>query len=50
VIDTQYLGVSLDMIVGALAVFPPQKDAHLVKLVFTESAQFSWTCSLLSSG
>src|ERR1043166_5864428 len=28
--------VSLDMIVGALAVFPPQKDDHLVKLVFTD--------------
>ena len=28
--------VSLHMIVGALAVFPPQKDDHLVKLVFAD--------------
>src|SRR5262245_2982769 len=28
--------VSLNMIVGALPVFPPQKDDHLVKLVFTD--------------
>ena len=25
--------VALDMIIGALAVFPPQKDDHVVKLV-----------------
>ena len=31
--------VSLDMIVGALAVFPSQKDDHLVKLVFTDLLQ-----------
>src|SRR4030095_14480870 len=28
--------VSLDMIVGALAIFPPQKDDHVVKLVFAD--------------
>ena len=31
--------VSLDMIVGALAVFPPQKDDHVVKLVFADLLQ-----------
>ena len=28
--------VSLDMIVGTLTVFPPQKDDHLIKLVFID--------------
>src|SRR5215468_640987 len=31
--------VSLDMIVGALAVFPPQKDDHVVKLVCADLLQ-----------
>src|SRR4029453_9186359 len=31
--------VSLDMIVGALAVFPPQKDDHVVKFVFADLLQ-----------
>src|SRR5262245_59962483 len=31
--------VSLDMIVGTLAIFPPQKDDHLVKLVWAQLLQ-----------
>ena len=31
--------VSLDMIVGPLAIFPPQKDDHVVKLVCAKLLQ-----------
>ena len=33
---TKYPVVSLDMIVSALTVLPPQKDDHLVKLIFAD--------------